>query len=272
MLAARRAPRPAPAPAGTSGTTARSRRGPHLAGEPHVGRRAHALEHAQLVGGRGGRCSSTRDTRTRHVEQRPRPPQTDACGIPAKPARLEDGEPGGHDHLAAARDSSIRTPCRRRRCSARPRARPARARWRRDPPEDRAGHPSQRRPLRRARKPGLADHGLHEAGLACPPVHFLARSGEAEQRQDRHEQEPAVERVREPRVPRPEPQPEVQPDAAVDPGDGEDDDLAEARDRIELPEARAPRACSSCASRPSRAPAGCPPRGTRGGAGRAAPG
>ena len=28
----------------------------------------------------------------------------------------------------------------------------------------------------------------------------------------------------------------MQPDAAVDPGDGEDDDLAQARDRIELPE------------------------------------
>ena len=218
-----------------------------------------------------GRCSSPRITRTRHVEQRPRPPQTEACGMPGEPARLEDGEPGGHEHLAAAGilDAHALPPAE---------VLPDRARGQHErdgaeiAPEDRAGHPSQRRPLRRARKPGLADHGLHEAGLARPPVHFLARSGEAEQRQDRHEQEPAVERSREPRVPRPEPQPEVQPDAAVDPGDGEERRPGAGPRSDRAARARAPRACSSCASRPSRAPAGCPPRATRGGAARAAPG
>jgi hypothetical protein len=150
-------------------------------------------------------------------------------------ARLENGEAPGHEDLTAARirDAYALTPAdvlpdRARRQHQRDGPEIA--------PEDRAGHLSQYLPLRRARKPGLADHRLHEAGLARPPADFLARGGEAEQRQDRHEQEPAVDRAREPRIPGAEPQPEVQPDAAVDPGHGEDDDLAQARDRIELPE------------------------------------
>ena len=36
----------------------------------------------------------------------------------------------------------------------------------------------QHLPLRGARQPGLADHGLDEAGLARPPAHLLARGGE----------------------------------------------------------------------------------------------
>src|SRR6185312_2592425 len=154
---------------------------------------------------------------------------------PREPARLEDGEPGGHERLAAAGilDAHALSPAdvlpsRTGRQHERDGAEIA--------PEDHAGHSPQHRALLRARQPGLADHGLNEAGLARSPVHLLTRGGEAAQRQDRYEQESTEERPAEPRIPGPEPEPEVQAGAAVDPGHRESDDLAQARNGIELPD------------------------------------
>ena len=59
-------------------------------------------EHAPLVGaGRAADAGLARHTRTRHVEQRPRPPHTEACGMPREAARLEHREARRHHHLAA---------------------------------------------------------------------------------------------------------------------------------------------------------------------------
>src|SRR4029450_1671105 len=96
--------------------------GPELAGEPGVRRRAEPAEGAPLGvrcrrgRGRGagtpggaplrrrtrrsaslaaGRVSRPRTIRTRHVEHRPRPPQTDACGSPAGRVAPRDENPIG---------------------------------------------------------------------------------------------------------------------------------------------------------------------------------
>jgi hypothetical protein len=54
-----------------------------LTGKPHVGRRAHAAQHLHLLG-RGRRNLLLRPSiLMRQVEQRPRPPHTEACGMPA---------------------------------------------------------------------------------------------------------------------------------------------------------------------------------------------
>ena len=90
--------------AGISGVTARSAGQASLAGEPHVRRRADPGQHAPLLGGRAAAgARAPWPTRTRQVEQRPRPPQTAACGIPRSAAGLENREPARHAHRAPAR-------------------------------------------------------------------------------------------------------------------------------------------------------------------------
>ena len=56
-----------------------------LAGQPHVRRRADPRQHLLLVGARAAAAwsRSAPPMRTRQVEQRPRPPHTEACGMPA---------------------------------------------------------------------------------------------------------------------------------------------------------------------------------------------
>jgi hypothetical protein len=178
-------------------------------------------------GSGGGSSAGSPATRIRQVEQRPRPPHTDACGIPAQRLASSTGPPDRHLYFLAveipdADGRAALNEAARRACGeCQPEQDPRR-------PEDRIADLLQLGALCALRRSRLRRQLLGESRILSERDHFAAGLGSAEDCQDGQQHEATSMTGKARAYQARKSQPEVEPDAAMRPGHREKNDLARA--------------------------------------------
>ena len=206
-----------------------------LAGQAHVGRRADALEHAQLLRARRRQGRVTRD---------PDPAGRAATATAADRGVRDAGRAAGLEHGRSNRHGDApaigigdphhgptrgEIPAHAAREQGQQQQGPGAV------PEP-VSHALEGGPLRRRGGACLDHEALDKAGLARESAHLPSRLGKAQISKDGHEHERAEDQGEEARIPAAEPQPEVQTHAAVAPRDHEERRLTVKVPGIEHPE------------------------------------
>ena len=224
-----------PAAGGSSGATAISERGRVWQASRTLGGAPTRRSTASSCGEGGGNVSMPRLIRMRQVEQRPRPPQTDACGMPAIWLASRTVMPGIDPDLAAAGiDQPDQTATLFDQAADQPR-RQRQADRGGEEPDDPAFEFKDFGDGGGIGRLHLGDD-VAQPSLVLREFQDLAPGRrESQQRQHRHQQGAGEQERLQPVEDRLQPQPEPQADAAVDPGGDQGNRLLHPAARAHMP-------------------------------------